>query len=127
MLESIKFSETSALALLFLQDQVYHSNAVKEYLLHLDLSAGKELHDACNAIWPQYAEVIVNRKHTILHHINETLAKNPSLQIISGAAGLDPLGLELTQRHTGLEIYEIDREQMPIWVNQHTKPASHCL
>ena len=127
MLESIKLSETSALVMLFLQDQVFHSNAVKEYLLHLDLSAGKELHDACNAIWPQYAEVIVNRKHTILQHINETLAKNPSLQIISGAAGLDPLGLELTQRHKGLEIYEIDREQMPIKAGLINIPNLHLI
>ena len=114
MLESIKLSETSALVLLFLQDQVYHSNAVKEYLLHLDLSAGKELHDACNAIWPQYAEVIVNRKHNILQHINETLAKNPSLQIISGAAGLDPLGLELTQRHKGLKFMRLTANKCPL-------------
>ena len=82
MVESIKLSETSALVLRFLQGQVYHSKAVEDYLSHLDLSAGQSLHEACNAIWPQYAEVIFNRKHTILHHINETLAKNPSMQII---------------------------------------------
>lgn len=114
MVEYIKLSETSALVLRFLQDQVYHSQAVKDYLARLDLSAGKEMQDACDAIWPHYSEVIINRKHTILKYIEEALAENPSLQIISGAAGLDPLGLELTQRHKGLTVYEIDREQMPL-------------
>ena len=127
MVESIKLSGTSALVLRFLQGQVYHSKAVEDYLSHLDLSAGKSLHDACNAIWPQYAEVIFNRKHTILHHINETLAKNPSLQVISGAAGLDPLGLEVTQRHKGLDIFEIDREQMPIKAGLINIPQLHLI
>ncbi len=127
MVESIKLSETSALVLRFLQGQVYHSKAVEDYLSHLDLSAGQSLHEACNAIWPEYAEVIFNRKHMILHHINETLAKNPSMQIISGAAGLDPLGLEVTQRHKGLDIFEIDREQMSIKAELISNPRLHLI
>lgn len=110
-----------------MQGQVYHSKAVEDYLSHLDLLAGKSPHDACNSIWPQYAEVIFNRKPTILNHINETLAKNPSLQVISGAAGLDPLGLELTRRHKGLDIFEIDRDQMPIKAGLINIPQLHLI
>jgi hypothetical protein len=70
IVEYIKLFETSALALRFLQGQVCYSLAVEDYLSHLNLSAGYSQHEACNSIWPQYAEVIFNRKHIILHHIN---------------------------------------------------------
>lgn len=123
MAETIKLSETSALVLLWLQDRVYRSEQVRDYLSRLDLSAGQELLDKCDAIWPHYAEVIVNRKHTILTHIKAALAETPSLQIISGAAGLDPLGLELTQLHEGLEVFEIDREQMDVKAELIRNPA----
>ena len=104
--EGFPLSDTSALVLLWLDDQFYETDAARRYLAGLDLSAGLPLYHSCNEIWPHYCEIIHNRKFAMRHLARQHLRP----QIIIGGAGLDAMGLELAA--LPVEVYELDRTHM---------------
>lgn len=58
----LKLSSTSALVLLWAQQECYQSKKAKYYLSQLDLEDGKILYERCKEICLYYNEVIKNRK-----------------------------------------------------------------
>lgn len=105
---------TSALVLLMTKDKVYQTECTKTYLEKLDLSSGLDLYNSVTDFFPDYPEVIQNRKFGVLKFI-EYLLMHDSLphQIILPAVGMDAMGLEIASLYPGTHIYEIDSEYMP--------------
>ena len=105
---TISLEETSALVLLWLQDGFYRQPGARAFIEKLDLSAGRALHKACNAVWPDYDAVINNRKTGI----RQLALRHQRKQIILPGAGLDAMGLELAESLPDCHIYELDRAYM---------------
>ena len=105
---TFSLEETSALVLLWLQDGFYRRPGARAYLERLDLSAGRDLHAACNAIWPDYGTVIDNRKYGI----RQLAMRHQKRQIILPGAGLDAMGLELAEFLPDCHIFELDYAHM---------------
>ena len=115
MIDHIKgepLSSTSALVLLWTDKNLYSTSVVKNYWSKLDLSAGEQLYEECNTIWPSYEAVINDRKWLIADWSNQILASQEMDQVIIFAAGWAPLGLELAERYPNYRIYELDTDFM---------------
>ncbi len=112
----MKLSSTSALVLLWSGQEHLRGRAARAYFDRLDLEEGRTLRDRCEAVCPYYAEVIRNRKHGVLNFIGQALvgAGDEPAQVVIAGAGLDPLGLELAERHPEIAVFEIDRENMDV-------------
>jgi len=112
----MKLSSTSALVLLWSGREHLRGRAARAYFDRLDLEEGRTLRDRCEAVCPYYAEVIRNRKHGVLNFIGQALAAagDEPAQVVIAGAGLDPLGLELAERHPDVAVFEIDRENMDV-------------
>lgn len=107
-------AHTSALVLLMTKDKVYQTKAARNYLAALDLSAGEDLYKTITDFFPDYDEVIQNRKYAVLRFIEHLLVhENLPEQIILPAAGMDAMGLEIATLYPGAHIYELDRDNMP--------------
>ncbi len=108
-----KLSSTSALVLLWAQQECYRSEKAKKYLNLLDLKAGNSLYEQCVKVWPFYDEVIKNRKFGVFDLIKESFTgdKN-SQQIIIAGAGVDPLGIEIVSFFPYAKIFELDMKDM---------------
>jgi hypothetical protein len=108
-------SSTSALVLLWAGQESYKSRLAKDYFNLLDLEPGKVLYEQCNEICPYYDEVIKNRKLGVTDLINKCLTGNNNIgQIIIAGAGLDPLGIEITNYFPQIKVFELDMENMEI-------------
>jgi O-methyltransferase involved in polyketide biosynthesis len=91
-----RVSDTAALVMLWAQEYYQENPLVREYLRHLDLSAGMDLLARYNRICPWYSEVIVNRKHFIRNSVRELVEQVPGkITIVNLGAGFSPLALEL--------------------------------
>lgn len=89
-------SDTAALVMLWANEYYLENPLIREYLQHLDLSAGKDLLDCYNRICPWYSEVIINRKHFIRNTVRELAEQTPGrTTIVNLGAGFSPLALEL--------------------------------
>jgi hypothetical protein len=109
----LKLSSTSALVLLWAQQDCYQSKRALDYLSRLDLEEGKALFNKCHEAWPHYAEIIKNRKFGVLSLIDKACSKKiAEQQLIIAGAGLDPLGIEVTERYPHVKIFELDKENM---------------
>lgn len=110
----LKLSSTSALVLLWIQQECYHTKTAIDFLNRLNLEEGKVFYDKCNELF-QYSEVIKNRKFGVMHLIRKCLSdyKN-DLQIVIAGAGFDALGIELTELYPNVKVFEIDKENMDI-------------
>jgi len=105
-------SSVSSLILLWARPPAYTSPAATAYLRLLDLSDGEELLSRCDTIWPQYGEVIKNRKSQILNLVlNEAGGRRKSQAVVFGS-GVDALSLEVASREDGVTVYEVDRDGM---------------
>ncbi len=109
-----KLSSTSALVLLWAGRDHLPGSRVDAYLKALDLDEGRALRDACDAICPYYAEVIRNRKRGVRDFIEQVISGGSVAQVIIAGAGLDPLGLDLSEAYPDLRIFEVDRDNMDL-------------
>lgn len=108
----LKLSSTSALVLLWAQG-CYKTKMAKDFLKQLDLSEGETLYKNCDEVWPHYAEVIKNRKFGVFNLIKKACNKeNNCKQIIIAGAGLDALGIEITENYPHVKVFEIDNENI---------------
>ena len=111
----IKLSSTSALVLLWLQQECFSTKTALEYLNQLDMEEGEILYEQCHAICPYYSEVIKNRKFGVLNSVKKYFDENPRhRQLVIAAAGLDALGIEITELYPVVKVFELDSENMNI-------------
>ncbi|HCD36472.1 MAG TPA: hypothetical protein DEQ23_05545 [Chlorobium sp.] len=105
-------SDTSALVLLWCGEEIYQSDAVRQYAGMLDLSRGRELLARCHAVWEEYDRVIRYRKLCIAREAETILAGGHIRQVVIPGAGYSMLGIELASRFAGLKVFEIDSSGM---------------
>jgi len=67
----MNLSSTSALVLLWAQQECYQSKKARHYLSRLDLEEGKALYGQCQEVWPYYDEVIKNWKFGVFSLIEK--------------------------------------------------------
>ena len=121
----LSLSQTSALVLVC--DNVsYQGPKSKEFLSHLDLSAGKKMYEKINQLKPHLDEVIPNRKY-IIHNYITSLLKKEETQIISLACGWDPIFVKLNERFPNNSFFGIDSESIKLQQKlvQKIMPHSH--
>lgn len=91
-----KLSSTSALVLLWAQQECYKSKKAKDYLSQIDLEEGKTLYEQCKYACPYYDEVIKNRKFGVFNLIKKSFSNKINIpQLVIAGAGLDALGIEI--------------------------------
>jgi len=105
-------SSISSLILLWARPPVHTSPAARAYLKRLDLSGGEELLSRCDRIWPQYGEVIKNRKSQILRLVLNEAGGRRKPQVVVFGSGMDALSLEVASEIDGVTVYEVDRDGM---------------
>ncbi len=111
----LKLSSTSALVLLWAGQDSYKTKMAKDFLNRLDLEAGRSLYEQCEKICSYYDEVIKNRKFGVFDIIEKSISnKNKIFQVVIPGAGLDPLGIEVTEVYPNSIVFEIDSENMEI-------------
>ena len=89
----LSLSQTSALVLVC--DKIsYQSPKSKEFLSHLDLSAGQKMYDKIKHLKPHLDEIIPNRKFIIHNYVRKRI-KERETQILSLACGWDPIFVKL--------------------------------
>jgi len=110
---TLKLSSTSALVLLWAGQDCYRSEWARNFLGRLNLEEGRPLYEKCAAICPYYDQVIKNRKFGVFHLIEQAFSdRNGHYQVIIAGAGLDALGIEVTERYPNVKVFELDRENM---------------
>ena len=112
MISQHKLFQTSALVLLWEKQEIYTSSLSQTYYKHINLEEGKTLHSSIEEISPLIGKTVWLRKFLIKKLILESLKSNPSLQIVTLAAGLSPLCLEVASYFPECDIYELDRDNM---------------
>lgn len=111
----LKLSSTSALVLLWAQQECYQSKKAKDYLKQLDLAEGKILYERCKEVCPYYDEVIKNRKYGVFTLIKKCCdEKSDCQQVVIAGAGLDALGVEVTEYYPHVKVFELDKENMDL-------------
>ena len=111
-------SSTSALVLLWAQQECYRSEKAKDYLKLLDLKAGNALYKQCEAVCCYYDEVIKNRKFGVLNLIRKCFTEEIDIQqILIAGAGLDALGIEAISYYPHVKVFELDIKNMDIKSN----------
>ncbi len=111
----LKLSSTSALVLLWAEQECYKGESARYYLSQLDLEEGKALYKQCEEVWPYYDEVIKNRKFGVFSLIEKCCTEKISCQqVVIAGAGLDALGIEITERYPRVKVFEIDKENMSL-------------
>jgi O-methyltransferase involved in polyketide biosynthesis len=110
----LSVASTSALVLTYVKS-IYEEGWAKEYISHIDFSQVKPLADELSRITPLFREALLLRKQLIRHMIRTLMQRQPKPQVCILAAGLDPLGLQLTEYFSDREvanIYEVDSANM---------------
>lgn len=110
----LSVASTSALVLTYVKS-IYEEGWAKEYISHIDFSQVKPLADELSRITPLFREALLLRKKMVRHLIRKIMQQQPRQQVCILAAGLDPLGLQLTEYFPDqqqLDIYEVDSANM---------------
>jgi Leucine carboxyl methyltransferase len=111
----LKLASTSALVLLWAQQECYQSKSAKHYLSQLDLEEGKSLYNWCREVCPYYDEVIKNRKFGVFNLVKKYFSdQTKNQQLVIAAAGLDALGIEVVELYPHSQVFELDKENMDI-------------
>lgn len=111
----LELSSTSALVLLWARQDCYSSENAKNYLNHLDLSAGNALYEQCQKVCSYYDEVIKNRKYGVFDLIRKCLSEEVGIQqIVIAGAGLDALGVEAAYYYPQAKVFELDIDNMDV-------------
>ena len=118
----LELSSTSALVLLWAQQECYQSEKAKDYLNSLDLKAGNALYEQCEKICPFYDEVIKNRKFGVFDLIRKCFTEEVDIQqIIIAGAGLDALGIEVMNYYPQIKVFELDIKDMDVKASLFSK------
>jgi O-methyltransferase involved in polyketide biosynthesis len=97
MTGSLELEPTAALVMDWARD-LYHTGSAATFVSRLDLSAGRQMRQECDAICPWYPEVIMNRKWFIRYLASAMIsAQDSPCQILILASGKSPLALELLE------------------------------
>ncbi|MBW1679019.1 MAG: class I SAM-dependent methyltransferase, partial [Deltaproteobacteria bacterium] len=108
-----RLSSTSELVLLWARKECYQSKKARDYLKQLDLEEGKTLYERCKEVWPYYDEVIKNRKFGVFTLIKKYCTEKINCQqLVIAGAGLDALGIEVTEHYPHVKVFELDKENM---------------
>lgn len=111
----LKLSSTSALVLLWAGKECYKTKKAIEFLNQLDYEEGRSLYKQCEEIWPYYDEVIKNRKFGVFDLVEKSIPdKSNIFQFVIPGAGLDPLGIELTEIYPNSKVFELDSDNMKL-------------
>ena len=116
-----KLSSTSALVLLWAGQECYKSKKAMEFLNQLDLEEGRDLYEKCEEICPYYDEVIKNRKDGVFNLIKKSFSnENNNFQLVIAGAGLDALGIEVTEHYANTKVFELDNENTEFKYNLYS-------
>ena len=108
----LPLSQTSALVLIC--DNVsYQSHKSKEFLSHLDLSAGQKMYDKIQHLQPHLDEIIPNRKFILHNYIRRTI-KAGETQILILACGWDPMLVKLHEEFPDNSFFGVDSESIEL-------------
>ena len=119
----LPLSQTSALVLVC--DNIsYQSPKSKEFLSHLDLSAGQKMYKKIQHLKPHLDEVIPNRKY-IIHNFIRSLLRKRETQVITLACGWDPLFVKLYEEFPNNPFFGIDCESIKLQRNLVQKIIPH--
>ena len=101
--------------MLWAQKECYQGQRTQDYLSRLDLAEGESLYQICSEICAFYGEVIINRKFGVFHLVKRWFSGDQeNRQVLIAGAGLDALGIEVTERYPRAKVFEIDEENMGI-------------
>ncbi|MBW2144496.1 MAG: class I SAM-dependent methyltransferase, partial [Deltaproteobacteria bacterium] len=82
-----------------------------DFLNQLNLDEGRDLYEQCEEICPYYDEVIKNRKYGVVNLIKKSFSnENNNFQLVIAGAGLDALGIEVTEHYSNTKVFELDNE-----------------
>lgn len=109
---ALRLAPTSALVLRWTPSDVYASPEATAFLSMLDLTEGKALQNACEAVWPPYGKAIELRKRAISRLSEEALRRTGATQFASIAAGLAPLSIEIAARVPDILCFDVDLSNM---------------
>ncbi|MCZ0931747.1 MAG: class I SAM-dependent methyltransferase [Oligoflexia bacterium] len=108
----LPLSQTSALVLIC--DSIsYQSHKSKEFLSHLDLSAGQKMYDKVQHLKPHLDEIIPNRKF-IIHNYIRKIMKAGETQILTLACGWDPMLVKLHEEFPDNSFFGVDSESIEL-------------
>lgn len=91
---------------------VFQTAPARQYLQSVDLGIGADLYRRCRQIFSEYHQIIGFRKRFIVEQAENLVREHGIAQVVILAAGLDPLGLELSHLYPQLPIFELDREHL---------------
>ena len=118
----LSLSQTSALVLVC--DNIsYQSPKSKEFLSHLDLSAGQKMYEKIKHLKPHLDEVIPNRKYIIHNYIRNIIKEET--QILTLACGWDPIFAKLHEEFPNNSFFGIDSESISLQQNLVQKIMPH--
>ncbi len=115
---SIPLSETSAFVLVC--DKVsYQSVKTRQFLSHLDCSAGRKMYDKVQHLKPHVDEIIPNRKFLIHQSIQQAFTKyrQQEVQVLVLACGWDAILVKLYEEFPRATFFGVDNESVN---NQHS-------
>ena len=108
----LPLSQTSALVLVC--DNIsYQSPKSKEFLSHLDLSAGQKMYNKIQHLKPHLDEIIPNRKY-IIHNYIRQIIKEEETQILTLACGWDPILVKLHEEFPNNSFFGVDNESISL-------------
>ena len=123
----LSLSQTSALVLVC--DNIsYQTPKSKEFLSHLNLSAGQRMYNKIQHLQPHLDEIIPNRKFIIHNYIRDSL-KQSETQTLTLACGWDPVLVKLQEEFPNNSFFGVDSESIQLQQNLVKKimPSSHIF
>ncbi len=111
-------SATSALVLNWTSKEIWETKNAREYFNSLDLSEGKPLYNAFEAIENyMLTQAITNRKYFVRNNTVEFLREfeheKKNGQVIILAAGISPLSVEIASLFPKTTVFDVDKYAMP--------------
>ena len=109
----LPLSQTSALVLTC--DNIsYKDDKSKEFLSHLNLSAGQRMYNKIQYLKPHLDEIIPNRKYIIHNYIRKIIKTEEETQILTLACGWDPMLVKLHEEFPNNSFFGIDSESIEL-------------
>ncbi|WP_295121793.1 class I SAM-dependent methyltransferase [uncultured Chitinophaga sp.] len=107
--QKVQVAPTAALVLLQARE-LFEEGITKDYLSNIDFSAVQGMSDKLNDMPGDFAQVVRYRKQFIRYLADSYLPESEPVQIVILGAGLDPLGLQLLDKHGGdiCQVFEVD-------------------
>ena len=110
----LKIAATSAAVMLFSKPEHYKSKVAERYLSLLDFSEGKALSDQFTHLAELLHSGTTLRKLRVQKLADQYLSENPTAQVVSLGAGLDPLSPDLAACYPESSVYDVDMSSMDL-------------